>query len=81
MGEQQTVQNENKTWDVEVVGGGLAGMAAAIYLARGGKSVLVLEKAPSAGGRAISLNKEGGIFKRIYLVLNPDKLKHLENMS
>ena len=35
-----------------VVGGGLAGLAAAAYLARGGRSVTLLERAPTLGGRA-----------------------------
>lgn len=35
-----------------VIGGGLAGLAAATYLARGGAHVRLLEKAPSLGGRA-----------------------------
>ena len=35
-----------------VVGGGLAGLATAAYLARDGRRVTVLEKAPTLGGRA-----------------------------
>ena len=35
-----------------VVGGGVAGLTAAAYLARGGRSVKVLEKASTLGGRA-----------------------------
>jgi len=38
--------------DVVVVGGGLAGLAAATYLAREGRSVVLLEKSPLLGGRA-----------------------------
>ena len=37
---------------IVVVGGGLAGLAAAAYLARAGRSVTVLERAGTAGGRA-----------------------------
>jgi phytoene dehydrogenase-like protein len=35
-----------------VIGGGLAGLAAATYLARGGRSVTLVEKASTTGGRA-----------------------------
>lgn len=38
--------------DVVVIGGGLAGLATAAWAARGGRSVIVLEKAGAAGGRA-----------------------------
>jgi len=41
--------------DVAIVGGGLAGLAAAVYLARAGRSVAVLEKAAETGGRARTL--------------------------
>jgi phytoene dehydrogenase-like protein len=40
------------TADVAVVGGGLGGLAAATYLARGGHSVVLCEKAAALGGRA-----------------------------
>lgn len=45
--------------DVVVVGGGLAGLAAATYLARTGRSVVVLEKGATAGGRARTRTKNG----------------------
>ena len=38
--------------DVVVIGAGLAGLATAAWLARSGRSVIVLEKAGAAGGRA-----------------------------
>jgi len=38
--------------DVVVIGGGLAGLAAAAYVARDGRSVVLLEKAAAPGGRA-----------------------------
>lgn len=53
---------DHKTWDVVVIGGGLAGLTASVYLARGGKSVLLFEKSPSLGGRAITTRKDGALF-------------------
>ncbi|QBD77224.1 NAD(P)/FAD-dependent oxidoreductase [Ktedonosporobacter rubrisoli] len=50
--------------DVVVVGGGLAGLAAATYLARAGKSVTLFEKAASLGGRAATSNHDGYLFNR-----------------
>ncbi|HXI13437.1 MAG TPA: FAD-dependent oxidoreductase [Thermoanaerobaculia bacterium] len=44
---------------VAVVGGGLAGLAASIYLARGGKSVTVFERSQSWGGRAATQIHDG----------------------
>jgi phytoene dehydrogenase-like protein len=39
-----------RTWDVVIVGGGHNGLAAAAYLARAGRSVLVLERRDRLGG-------------------------------
>ncbi|GHO97413.1 dehydrogenase [Reticulibacter mediterranei] len=50
--------------DVIVVGGGMTGLAAAIYLARAGKSVTLFEKAASLGGRAATSNHDGYLFNR-----------------
>ena len=38
----------NKHYDIIIVGGGPAGLTAAIYARRAGKSVLVLERPPWA---------------------------------
>lgn len=47
------VQNNNETkWDVVIIGAGAAGLTASIYLARAGKSVLLLDRATQIGGRA-----------------------------
>ncbi|HZS01961.1 MAG TPA: FAD-dependent oxidoreductase [Chloroflexota bacterium] len=43
---------EPRSADVIVVGGGLAGLAAATYLARGGRTVTLFEQAADLGGRA-----------------------------
>lgn len=45
--------------DVIVIGGGLAGLAAAAYLARAGRSVTVYERSSHVGGRAITNDLNG----------------------
>lgn len=45
--------------NVVIVGGGLAGLAASIYLARGGRTVTVFEKRQYLGGRAITQLRHG----------------------
>lgn len=49
-------------FDVAVIGGGLAGLIAAIELVRAGKSVRVLEKSGKLGGRAMTVDKNGALF-------------------
>ncbi|HDR7795874.1 TPA: FAD-dependent oxidoreductase [Bacillus luti] len=48
-----------KYFDVAIVGGGLSGLTASIYLAKAGRKVIVLEKSSRFGGRGISVNKNG----------------------
>jgi phytoene dehydrogenase-like protein len=48
--------------DVVVVGGGLAGLAAAACAARAGASVTLLERSSEPGGRARTLDREGFLF-------------------
>lgn len=48
-----------QNFNVAIIGGGLAGLTASIYLARKGKKVVVLEKSSRFGGRAITTNKNG----------------------
>lgn len=48
--------------DVVVVGGGLSGLAAATYLARTGRSVIVFERSGQVGGRAITNDLNGFLF-------------------
>ena len=48
-----------KKFDVAIVGGGLAGLTASIYLAKAGKKVIVLEKSSQFGGRGMTINKNG----------------------
>jgi 2-polyprenyl-6-methoxyphenol hydroxylase-like FAD-dependent oxidoreductase len=45
--------------DVVVIGGGMAGLTAACYLARAGADVTLFEKAPNLGGRAASQDFDG----------------------
>ncbi|MFT3768536.1 MAG: FAD-dependent oxidoreductase [Minicystis sp.] len=44
---------------IVVIGGGLAGLAAAAYAARAGQRVTVLEKAKATGGRAATHDRDG----------------------
>ncbi len=48
--------------DVVVIGGGLAGLTAATFLARAGRRVVVLERASHLGGRARTQEREGFFF-------------------
>ncbi|MHB8574871.1 MAG: FAD-dependent oxidoreductase, partial [Dehalococcoidia bacterium] len=48
--------------DVAVVGGGLAGLAAATYLARAGRAVTLFERSRQAGGRASTRVTDGFAF-------------------
>jgi phytoene dehydrogenase-like protein len=45
--------------NVVIVGGGLAGLSAAIYLARGGRSVTLFERRRNLGGRAVTQLRQG----------------------
>ncbi|MFW5940330.1 MAG: phytoene desaturase family protein [Chloroflexota bacterium] len=48
--------------NIVVVGGGLAGLTAAVYLARGGRRVTLFEKAQDVGGRAQTRQLEDYFF-------------------
>src|SRR5258708_29300286 len=48
--------------DVVVIGGGMAGLSTACYLARAGVPVTLFEKAPNLGGRAATQNHDGYLF-------------------
>lgn len=49
-------------YDVAVVGGGVAGLTAAIYAAKAGKRTILIEKQERLGGRAITVKKKGAYF-------------------
>ncbi|GIP33604.1 NAD(P)/FAD-dependent oxidoreductase [Paenibacillus sp. J2TS4] len=48
-----------KTYDVAVIGGGLSGLTASIYLAKAGLTVILVEKMNQLGGRAMTVKKKG----------------------
>lgn len=50
------------TYDIAVVGGGLAGLTASTYLARAGFSVVLFEKSRQIGGRAVTIKRNGALF-------------------
>ena len=45
--------------DIVIVGGGIAGLSAAIFLARAGMSVTIIERSTEIGGRARTSISEG----------------------
>ncbi|WBO68115.1 phytoene desaturase family protein [Streptomyces camelliae] len=68
-----------RTYDAVIVGGGHNGLVAAAYLARAGRSVLVLERLDHTGGAAVSTRAFAGVDARLsrysYLVsLLPRKI-------
>ncbi|MDO0917552.1 NAD(P)/FAD-dependent oxidoreductase [Streptomyces sp. DT2A-34] len=69
----------HRTYDAVIVGGGHNGLVAAAYLARAGRSVLVLERLEQTGGAAVSTRPFTGVDARLsrysYLVsLLPKKI-------
>jgi phytoene dehydrogenase-like protein len=56
---------DRSRFDAVVVGGGHNGLTAAAYLARAGRSVLVLERRPHVGGAAVSSAPFPGVDVRL----------------
>ena len=63
------MQSNQNPGDVVVIGGGVAGLAAAAFIARDGKRVLLFEQSHSLGGRAQTKQQDG-----FYLNLGPHAL-------
>ncbi|MGA9767683.1 MAG: FAD-dependent oxidoreductase [Blastocatellia bacterium] len=63
------MQSNDVPVDVAVIGGGVAGLAAATFLASHGKSVRLLEQSPALGGRARTRQQDG-----FYLNIGPHAL-------
>ncbi|WP_459383852.1 phytoene desaturase family protein [Arthrobacter humicola] len=57
--------SSNTEFDAIIVGGGHNGLAAAAYLAKAGREVLVLEKLEHAGGAAVSAHAFDGVNARL----------------
>lgn len=49
----------NKTYETIIIGGGLAGLTAAILLAERGQKVIIYERAAEVGGRAQTRDRDG----------------------
>lgn len=74
-----TAPEGSRTYDAVIVGAGHNGLVAAAYLARAGRSVLVLERLDHTGGAAVSTRPFAGVDARLsrysYLVsLLPGKI-------
>ena len=53
---------EQKRYDAIIVGGGIAGLTSATYLARAGKKILLIEKNQELGGLVNSFQRDGFTF-------------------
>src|SRR5688572_8204582 len=53
------METSNERTDTIIIGGGIAGLAAAALIAKQGKSVRLLEQSPALGGRARTREQDG----------------------
>lgn len=60
----ENLMTQIRQHDVAIIGGGMAGLTAAIFAARAGHSVILLEKAPQPGGRATTFDDGGYLFNQ-----------------
>jgi hypothetical protein len=60
-----------QTFDVAIVGAGLAGLRAAQVLERAGREVIVIDRNPEVGGRLASRNIDGYIVDEGFQLVNP----------
>jgi phytoene dehydrogenase-like protein len=63
------MQSSEQQYDAIIIGAGVAGLAAATFLARGGKSVRLFEQSHEPGGRARTKQQDG-----FYLNIGPHAL-------
>lgn len=56
------MEHKQKKYDVIIVGGGIAGLTAAAYIAKSGKSVLVCERQSKVGGLVQTFERDGVYF-------------------
>jgi phytoene dehydrogenase-like protein len=60
----QTASRNDQEEDIVIIGAGLAGLTAAVILARAGRSVTVFEQSSNIGGRARTENIDGFYFNQ-----------------
>lgn len=53
---------QTSKFDIAIVGGGIAGLTAALYAAQAGKRTVLIEKQERLGGRALTNKKQGHYF-------------------
>ena len=75
------MKGEAKPYDAIIIGGGHNGLVTAAYLARAGKSVLVLEKRHLVGGAAVTEEIHPGfkfsVFSYVVSLLRPEIMRDL----